>query len=67
PSKFGWVGLGAMGYPMVIQLRRKMSKSNHLCIFDINRAVLERFVEEMSGEGPISIASSSKEVAEKSV
>lgn len=67
PTKFGWVGLGAMGYPMAAQLRRKIPKSSELRIFDLDRNVLERFAEEMAGQGAVIVASNAKEVAEKSV
>lgn len=67
PTKFGWVGLGAMGYPMAAQLRRKIPKSSELCIFDVDHTVLERFVEEVSGQGVVTIGSNAREVADKSV
>ncbi|RDB16898.1 putative 3-hydroxyisobutyrate dehydrogenase, mitochondrial [Hypsizygus marmoreus] len=66
PQRFGWIGLGAMGYPMAVQLRRKIPNSSELCIFDVNQSVLQRFQQEEGDFGPIRVASKAKEVAEKS-
>ncbi|KAG6917228.1 hypothetical protein DXG01_003342 [Tephrocybe rancida] len=66
PKSFGWVGLGAMGYPMAIQLRRKIPTTSKLFIFDIDDVVLRRFVEETKGEGLVNVMQSAREVAEKS-
>lgn len=39
PMRFGWVGLGAMGYPMAGQLRRKLPRTSTLWIYDIDFAL----------------------------
>lgn len=67
PTRFGWVGLGAMGYPMAVQLRRKIPQTASFYIFDLDKPALERFVHETAGFGTVTIANSSKEVAEHSV
>ncbi|GLB36954.1 putative NAD-binding of NADP-dependent 3-hydroxyisobutyrate dehydrogenase [Lyophyllum shimeji] len=66
PQSFGWVGLGAMGYPMAVQLRLKIPQTSKLCIYDVNEAVLHQFVKDMGDHGPIAIASNAREVAEQS-
>ncbi|KAF8576264.1 3-hydroxyisobutyrate dehydrogenase [Ramaria rubella] len=65
PKSFGFVGLGAMGYPMAVQLRRKLPVSTSLCIFDLDSAALQRFVRATGGFGETQIAGSAKEVAER--
>lgn len=52
---------------MAAQLRRKIPRSSELCIFDVDHTVLERFVEEVSGQGVVTIGSNAREVANKSV
>ncbi|KAF8070028.1 3-hydroxyisobutyrate dehydrogenase [Lyophyllum atratum] len=66
PKSFGWIGLGAMGYPMAVQLRRKMPATSELHIFDVNEAVLHQFVQEMGDYGPVDVALNAREAAEKS-
>jgi 3-hydroxyisobutyrate dehydrogenase-like beta-hydroxyacid dehydrogenase len=71
PLRFGWVGLGQMGYPMATQLRRKLAGNRKMVVFDLDMALCERFVadweSENKGVGEVKIASSSREVAENSV
>ncbi|KAF9268663.1 hypothetical protein L218DRAFT_1048219 [Marasmius fiardii PR-910] len=66
PSRFGWVGLGAMGFPMASQLQQKLPAGCKLCVFDVNEEVTKRFVDKVSGSIPVSIAQSAREVAEDS-
>ncbi|TFK66543.1 hypothetical protein BDN72DRAFT_844225 [Pluteus cervinus] len=65
PSSFGWVGLGAMGYPMATQLRKKIPLTTPLFIYDINTNALHQFASDLPGFD-IRIVGSSKEVAEQS-
>src|SRR5579862_1001624 len=53
-----------MGYPMALNIRRKIPSTSKLYIFDVSKAALERFKEEASSHGEIIIASSSKEVTD---
>jgi len=55
-----------MGYPMAVQLRRKIPPTSKLCIFDVNEVVLHQFANETGEYGPIKVASNSREVAELS-
>ncbi|KAJ7045488.1 NAD binding domain of 6-phosphogluconate dehydrogenase-domain-containing protein [Mycena alexandri] len=61
--KFGWVGLGAMGWPMAKQLL-KISDAK-LVVFDVDEKVLHRFARE-TPDGRVEIASSAKQVADDS-
>lgn len=67
PKSFGFIGLGAMGYPMAVQLRRKLPASTPLAIYDLNEAALNQFVQATEGCGETYIAMSSREVAERAV
>ncbi|KAM5357688.1 hypothetical protein ACJZ2D_016016 [Fusarium nematophilum] len=66
-GNIGFIGLGAMGYGMASNTRRKMSKTQVLYIFDVNPSVCQRFKDELQKSGDVQIASSAKEVAERSV
>ncbi|KAJ7084362.1 NAD binding domain of 6-phosphogluconate dehydrogenase-domain-containing protein [Mycena belliarum] len=62
PKRFGWVGLGAMGWPMATQLLE--NSSSNLVIFDVESSLLQRFVRE-APTGRVEIASSARQVAEE--
>lgn len=55
-----------MGFQMAGNVRKQMPPSATLHVFDVVSAACERFVETFSSFGAITIANSSKEVAEKS-
>jgi len=65
-SNFGFIGLGAMGYAMAMNVRKKMSPTATLYINDVYRPSLEKFKEEFHSHGPIEIADSARDVAEHS-
>jgi 3-hydroxyisobutyrate dehydrogenase len=75
PTRFGWVGLGAMGYPMVGRLRRKLPSTSTLWIYDIDIASTARFLEEETQfdsnndvqGAQVRIGNSSRMIAEESV
>ncbi|KAJ7262200.1 NAD binding domain of 6-phosphogluconate dehydrogenase-domain-containing protein [Mycena haematopus] len=64
PERFGWVGLGAMGWPMATQLLINSSAS--LCIFDVDQSVLRRFASEAPDGNKVRIATSAKQVTDES-
>ncbi|PFH53732.1 hypothetical protein AMATHDRAFT_136762 [Amanita thiersii Skay4041] len=69
PVRVGWIGLGAMGFPMATRLRRGLPKSSILYIYDIDEDVLRKFVHESEQVGyneSIIIAKNAREVAELS-
>ena len=68
PQSFGWIGLGAMGYPMATQLCNRLTQSTELHIFDVDFSVLHRFAEENGDLAcQVRIASNAKEVGMNSV
>ncbi|KAF8210207.1 NAD binding domain of 6-phosphogluconate dehydrogenase-domain-containing protein [Mycena galopus ATCC 62051] len=58
PERFGWVGLGAMGWPMATQLLK--NSSANLWVFDVDQSVLQQFASE-APEGRVVIATSAKQ------
>lgn len=56
-----------MGYPMALNVRRKLPKSSVLYIYDLSQSALERFVEEGGSEGEVVAATSAKEVVNNAV
>jgi len=75
-TAWGFIGLGAMGYPMAKNLRTKIPASDLLTIYDVNSSATAKFVEEVgvaasSTDAPekgtgIQIATGPRGVAEKS-
>ncbi|KAF7376122.1 3-hydroxyisobutyrate dehydrogenase [Mycena sanguinolenta] len=65
PQHFGWVGLGAMGWPMCLQLL-KNSSATSLWIFDVDESVLHRFATEAPEGKEVRIATDAKQVADES-
>ncbi|KAK7045562.1 hypothetical protein VNI00_007394 [Paramarasmius palmivorus] len=66
PKRYGWIGLGAMGYPMATQLCQRLPPSSSLVIHDIDQDVLHRFKQENLGSIPVTTAANAKEVTENS-
>ncbi|KAJ7594584.1 NAD binding domain of 6-phosphogluconate dehydrogenase-domain-containing protein [Mycena floridula] len=66
PTSLGWIGIGAMGYPMASQLRQKLPSTTAITIYDIDTSAVERFVAEYESFGEIVVAENAREVAEKS-
>lgn len=64
PKRIGWVGLGAMGWPMANQLLK--SSSANLVIFDVDEPLLHRFSGE-APDGRVQIVACARQVADESV
>lgn len=70
PKAFGWIGLGAMGFPMALQLHKHVPAESALYIYDIDRGAMERFAEkakENSAAANVFMMNTAREVAENSV
>jgi hypothetical protein len=68
--RYGFVGLGQMGYPMALNLLRKTSPQSTLTIFDVNPLSLSRFVNHaasIQNAPKVSVAKTPRELAENSV
>ena len=68
--RYGFVGLGQMGYPMALNLLRKTSPQSSFTIYDVNPQALSRFVNEAASflnVPNVRVASSPKDLAAQSV
>ncbi|OAL42549.1 6-phosphogluconate dehydrogenase C-terminal domain-like protein [Pyrenochaeta sp. DS3sAY3a] len=63
-QNYGFIGLGAMGYPMAKNVRAGMLPEATLWIFDVDKSICIKFRDQFSNSGPIVIAGSAKEVAQ---
>ncbi|KAH7133878.1 NAD binding domain of 6-phosphogluconate dehydrogenase-domain-containing protein [Dactylonectria macrodidyma] len=61
----GFIGLGAIGYPMAASIRHKSSKNIVLHIFDVHKPASERFKDEFGSIGPVEVEDSPRDVASK--
>ncbi|KAI4606051.1 hypothetical protein J4E83_010318 [Alternaria metachromatica] len=56
PSKtVAFIGLGVMGYPMALNLRKGLDSSHTLLICDVSTSALEKFQSDASGQGPVEV------------
>ena|SRR5579859_2203566 len=75
PMRYGFVGLGQMGYPMAMNLLRKTAAQRDgaaggtFMIYDVNPMSLSRFMNEAEGipGANVSVALHPRDLAEKSV
>ncbi|KAK5112377.1 hypothetical protein LTR62_004340 [Meristemomyces frigidus] len=65
PKNIGWIGLGAMGFPMCLNLVKKLSSDTHFYVNDVVQGFVDKFVQE-GGQTRIHACASAKEVADKS-
>ena len=63
----GVSGLGSMGYPMCMNIHKKINADDHLFICDINQAQLENFVQEKSGQAEVGILKTPRDICESCV
>ncbi|KDR74990.1 hypothetical protein GALMADRAFT_226639 [Galerina marginata CBS 339.88] len=73
PKTFGWIGLGAMGFPMALQLRKKIPRESLLYIYDVDHSAMQRFVETAKADAnesekgaTVVVVGCAREVAENS-
>ncbi|KAF1949060.1 3-hydroxyisobutyrate dehydrogenase-like protein [Byssothecium circinans] len=62
-ENYAFIGLGAMGYAMAANVRKKMPSTSTLYINDINASACERFVCAYSSHGLIEIVSTARDAA----
>ncbi|KAF4620437.1 hypothetical protein D9613_000215 [Agrocybe pediades] len=74
PKSFGWIGVGAMGFPMAINLQKKLPRETKLLVYDVDNCAMDRFVQATSHQrvqdtqfgAAVSKASSPRDVVENS-
>ncbi|KAK5169809.1 uncharacterized protein LTR77_005787 [Saxophila tyrrhenica] len=62
--RYGFIGLGSMGFGMCLNIHSKIPSDSELYICDINRSALEKFVEETTGKAKVTILDTPKEITE---
>ena len=65
PLRYGFIGLGVMGWGMANNLRSKIPESSSLCVCEISKERLIKWLAQ--APGPVSVAETPKEVVEQSV
>ncbi|KAI4707529.1 hypothetical protein J4E89_007633 [Alternaria sp. Ai002NY15] len=63
-DNYAFIGLGAMGYAMAANIRKKIDPSSTLYINDINTSACSRFKTQYSSHGPVEIVATAREAAE---
>ncbi|KAF8971173.1 6-phosphogluconate dehydrogenase [Flammula alnicola] len=67
PKTFGWIGLGAMGFPMALQLRAKVPPESVLYVYDVDGSAMDRFIEATKEcNSKVMVVSNAREVTERS-
>ncbi|CAK7234933.1 hypothetical protein SBRCBS47491_009118 [Sporothrix bragantina] len=64
-TRYGFIGIGVMGWGMANNLRAKLPQTDTLVVCEINTERLEQWVAQ-APPGPVSVASTPREVAEQS-
>ncbi|KAH6659262.1 putative 3-hydroxyisobutyrate dehydrogenase G6G8.5 [Truncatella angustata] len=67
PDKYGFIGLGQMGFQMAKNLQAKLSPGDSIHLYDLNRDAARRLAEEMktsrAGGAAVEVVESVKEAA----
>lgn len=61
----GFIGLGAMGYAMAVNLASKLPRGSKVFVYDISKDAMDKFVSQHPDSAVA--AASAKEVTENSV
>ncbi|KAI1756941.1 3-hydroxyisobutyrate dehydrogenase, variant [Xylaria castorea] len=64
--RYGFIGIGVMGFGMAKNLRHKVPKQAKLVICEISESRRIQFIEEVQNEGVVTVADNPREVAEQS-
>lgn len=65
PQRYGFIGIGVMGWGMASNLRAKLPPDATLVVCEINKERLDQWLK--TAPGPVIVATTPKEVAEQSV
>lgn len=66
-TRYGFIGLGVMGWGMANNIRSKIAESDSLCVCELNKERLGQWLGQAPGKAPIKVAQTPKEVIEQSV
>jgi 3-hydroxyisobutyrate dehydrogenase len=65
PRELGFIGLGVMGYPMALNLLKKLDEGARLHVYDVDERALKKFEQEAPTK--VHVCANAREVAESSV
>lgn len=65
PLRYGFIGLGVMGWGMANNLRAKIPDIASLCVCEVSKERLIKWLAQ--APGPVSVADTPREVLEQSV
>lgn len=65
--RYGFIGVGTMGWGMAMNLRQKTPKDAKMVICEISESRRNQFIQEVQGKGAVTVANTPREVAEQSV
>ncbi|KAF2119447.1 3-hydroxyisobutyrate dehydrogenase-like protein [Lophiotrema nucula] len=60
-----FIGLGVMGYPMALNLRKGLPSSHTLLICDVVESAIARFLQDAEGQGPVEVIKSGHEAVQR--
>ncbi|KAL6251925.1 hypothetical protein RBB50_002135 [Rhinocladiella similis] len=60
-----FIGIGVMGYSMAVNLRTKLDDSYTLLICDVSEALIQKFIKQMAGQGPVEVISNGREAVSR--
>jgi ornithine cyclodeaminase/alanine dehydrogenase-like protein (mu-crystallin family) len=66
-NTIAFIGLGVMGYPMAVNLRKKIGQDQKLVVCDVSKEAVERFKAQTQELGPVEIVSNGFEAAKAAV
>ncbi|KAI0470175.1 3-hydroxyisobutyrate dehydrogenase, variant [Xylaria cf. heliscus] len=64
--RYGFIGIGVMGWGMAMNLRQKIPKEAKMVICEISERRRDQFIREVQAKGLVAVANSPREVAEQS-
>ncbi|KAI1177464.1 3-hydroxyisobutyrate dehydrogenase, variant [Nemania sp. FL0916] len=65
-TRYGFIGIGQMGWGMAMNLRQKIPREAKMVICEISESRRNQFIQEVQSKGTVTVAGSPKEVAEQS-
>ncbi|EME84955.1 uncharacterized protein MYCFIDRAFT_83007 [Pseudocercospora fijiensis CIRAD86] len=64
-GSIAFIGLGVMGYPMAMNLRKKIDADRTLIVCDVNQDAVKRFQEQTKGLGPVKVVGTAYEALQE--
>ncbi|KAI8954080.1 3-hydroxyisobutyrate dehydrogenase, variant [Xylaria longipes] len=65
-TRYGFIGIGVMGWGMAMNLRQKTPKEAKMVICEINESRRDQFIQEAQSKGVVAVVNTPREVAEQS-